>query len=531
MAYAKLQIRVNGGAPQSGGITVNLEDELQLTAESKVGWGSPPARWEVYDYPPGMGGGAFPGWTHDATADVYFWVGNGDPPLLTWPDSPTQWGKMMFRLTILDGLGEGYVDEKTAAQVLSANGLEDVAWLEKGQFSSTRQAVRGLKLALRSVENGGGGGIGTDPTANSIALSSHVAVGSGPAGAGDIRGSKVTEVRVKNDAGSADARAWSWGESAVDELIFGDASHTVHAHYHVKTGGEHRFYVNNSQTWEFSGASLTGTGNVAIQAPGGSMLLLPATDFVAEAGANCYLKSGGVVNLAAEANRNVCIGATAGSYGGGQGTLFMANRTAAPITNPSGGYLVYGEANALKGRGGSGTVATIGTAEPHCTNCGRDYAIEYRNDDADEHVAVCLFCMREALDEAGVDTSFFFIAKFQPAKARVENLAAAAERQAEIEAAEAARPRTRRERWAERRAAEVEAARAAARRRVLAQHATDLATQAAAVVGDDDEAAAFLLAESADAWAAAGGDLQADMAKGLAIAVAPPDVRAELEGS
>ncbi|MEJ7728229.1 MAG: hypothetical protein WKG00_03355 [Polyangiaceae bacterium] len=138
MAYAKLQVRVNGGAPQSGGITVDFEDEIQLTAESKVGWGSPPARWEIYDYPPGMSGASFGGWTHDAEADVYYWVGNGDPPLLAWPDSVFQWGKMMFRLIILGGLGEGYVDEATAVQVLSPSGLEDVAHRRPGSSPHAR---------------------------------------------------------------------------------------------------------------------------------------------------------------------------------------------------------------------------------------------------------------------------------------------------------------------------------------------------------------------------------------------------------
>lgn len=51
-----------------------------------------------------------------------------------------------------------------------------------------------------------------------------------------------------------------------------------------------------------------------------------------------------------------------GSYGGGQGVLFMANRTTAPTTNPTGGGLLYTESGALKYRGSSGTVTTIANA-------------------------------------------------------------------------------------------------------------------------------------------------------------------------
>lgn len=51
-----------------------------------------------------------------------------------------------------------------------------------------------------------------------------------------------------------------------------------------------------------------------------------------------------------------------GSYGGGTKVLFMANRSAAPSTNPTGGGILYTESGALKYRGSSGTVTTIAAA-------------------------------------------------------------------------------------------------------------------------------------------------------------------------
>jgi len=50
------------------------------------------------------------------------------------------------------------------------------------------------------------------------------------------------------------------------------------------------------------------------------------------------------------------------SAGGGVGIAFIANATTVPTTNPMGGGLLYVEAGALKYRGSSGTVTTLGPA-------------------------------------------------------------------------------------------------------------------------------------------------------------------------
>ena len=54
--------------------------------------------------------------------------------------------------------------------------------------------------------------------------------------------------------------------------------------------------------------------------------------------------------------------ASAGSYGSGSGVLFLGNATTAPTTNPTGGGILYVESGALKYRGSSGTVTTLGAA-------------------------------------------------------------------------------------------------------------------------------------------------------------------------
>ncbi len=56
------------------------------------------------------------------------------------------------------------------------------------------------------------------------------------------------------------------------------------------------------------------------------------------------------------------IGFNGGSFGGGTFVIFIADRTAAPTSNPTGGGILYVESGALKYRGSSGTVTTIAVA-------------------------------------------------------------------------------------------------------------------------------------------------------------------------
>lgn len=75
---------------------------------------------------------------------------------------------------------------------------------------------------------------------------------------------------------------------------------------------------------------------------------------------------GGVFNgLRIEATAtgaNAAFFASAGSYGGATGALFLANAATVPASNPTGGGLLYVESGALKYRGSSGTVTTLGPA-------------------------------------------------------------------------------------------------------------------------------------------------------------------------
>jgi len=72
-------------------------------------------------------------------------------------------------------------------------------------------------------------------------------------------------------------------------------------------------------------------------------------------------RSGGV-RAPLRVSNNVGIGASADSFGGGVGVVFLANATTAPSTNPTAGGVLYCEAGKLMYRGSSGTVKELATA-------------------------------------------------------------------------------------------------------------------------------------------------------------------------
>jgi hypothetical protein len=73
------------------------------------------------------------------------------------------------------------------------------------------------------------------------------------------------------------------------------------------------------------------------------------------------------------------------------GNIFVINGTA-PTGNPTGMYYLWAESGAFKGRGTSGTVTTIGAADPHCPECGRDFVVEWSNAKWGE-LRVCMWCL------------------------------------------------------------------------------------------------------------------------------------------
>ena len=76
-----------------------------------------------------------------------------------------------------------------------------------------------------------------------------------------------------------------------------------------------------------------------------------------------------------------------------------------PIT-PTGGYTLYVLSGALKGKGSSGTVTSIGNADPHCKKCGSDFSVGWDNPRYGGEFVVCKICETEFLDNLRKTLSF-----------------------------------------------------------------------------------------------------------------------------
>jgi hypothetical protein len=156
MATAQLQVSVNGGAPQTGGIDVPSAATLQFSAVSTVGWTQ--QRWEIIDYPEGW---ATPsGWTLRADGVIY--STSVTPTLITLPANTVQWGCWCPQLLINEqlasatDLGTGLLDKATRLTMLSPSGQRDIGALEEGQFCTTttlkKQWLRSYQRNLRTLE-------------------------------------------------------------------------------------------------------------------------------------------------------------------------------------------------------------------------------------------------------------------------------------------------------------------------------------------------------------------------------------------
>jgi len=100
----------------------------------------------------------------------------------------------------------------------------------------------------------------------------------------------------------------------------------------------------NLQEWQNSG----GTALAKVSSAG----LLQTPGLIGNDGATTFTTPG---------SRNIQFGVTQ-SLGGGGGVIGINNAGTVPTSNPTGGGILYVEAGALKYRGSSGTITTLGAA-------------------------------------------------------------------------------------------------------------------------------------------------------------------------
>lgn len=151
------------------------------------------------------------------------------------------------------------------------------------------------------------------------------------------------------------------------------------------------------------------------------------TRLAAGAGGDLYLKagsgktganiSGGDVVLiggnqtGSGTEGNIAIQNAPVSWQSGERVLFVGDAATLPTGNPTSGGFMFSDSGAGKWRGSSGTVTTFGPAEPHCPNCGRDYALEWENAEKKERLSICMWCLVEKLESSGIDPNSFIISR------------------------------------------------------------------------------------------------------------------------
>jgi hypothetical protein len=167
----------------------------------------------------------------------------------------------------------------------------------------------------------------------------------------------------QNSAGTVLSRISSSGQIVSDQQsFFGSGAASIsNARFNVATGQSSVLGLvvrgaasqsANLQEWQNSGGTVIGSvdssGFMTVQ-----QLTLALGSIVA---------SGGQTSMGVSTARNVFLNAAAGSFGGGSAVTFIGNAATVPTTNPSAGGILYVEAGALKYRGSSGTITTLGAA-------------------------------------------------------------------------------------------------------------------------------------------------------------------------
>lgn len=153
----ELQLTVNGGAPQTGVVTVDWEDVIVLKLADPDGVKR--ATYRIWDYPEDFAVPA--GWTADASGLGYeVTVANGaDAPPFTLPaEVSNDWGDFGCSVTVNNRTRNGadapdLFDDTLIARLPSPSGIEDVLFGESAQRGDPRQWTTALKRMLRAVDS------------------------------------------------------------------------------------------------------------------------------------------------------------------------------------------------------------------------------------------------------------------------------------------------------------------------------------------------------------------------------------------
>lgn len=148
----RLQASVNGGAPQTGAITVAFGDVVVFSVANPSGVNR--ALYRLDDFPEEF---ACPsGWTTDADGTYYVITQGGAAPAVTMPED-TLWGKFFPSVEANErkrnsAIAQDLYDNSTALKIPSVTGVEDIGYLEDRQFDPRRKWVGQIKRTLRIID-------------------------------------------------------------------------------------------------------------------------------------------------------------------------------------------------------------------------------------------------------------------------------------------------------------------------------------------------------------------------------------------
>lgn len=198
-------------------------------------------------------------------------------------------------------------------------------------------------------------------------------------------------IRARNNANSVDRDILRYGVLAADLLEIGQANVTMRILGDAST----RVLVAGTERWRWSATTL---------------------DFNNGSNANYNIAGNAEVmlgfNIAAAGVRNLAFfNDGSANMQGMDGGLYFLNVVAAPGADPVGGGYMFSNAGAGTWHGTGGTITAFGPAEPHCKRCGRDFAIAVMQNKKYGKLAICAWCLTDALERHGVPEDEYIMTK------------------------------------------------------------------------------------------------------------------------
>jgi hypothetical protein len=310
---------------------------------------------------------------------------------VTAAPSNTTFGRLSATAQYVIRVWEGDDDAPTKLELMRVTGISgSTLTVTRGVESTTAttfasgakvaQVLSATSLANYVSENAGGGGGLSGLTTNKVLVAasgttvitptnlswdntnSRLGIGAGATTPGYplhvAEAAQQVGQFTRTDAGQMQVRLATGGDSGfMGCVVNAERSRTTYGSPSVVSDGDTSLQLNAAVFT--SGTTFSSLGSITLASDGGSGSGSAPGRIVFSTTPSGSTSN--VERLRLTAEGNMSFGASQ-SFGGGVGVVFLANRTTAPTSNPTGGAILYAEGGAIKARGSSGTVTTIAAA-------------------------------------------------------------------------------------------------------------------------------------------------------------------------